>query len=123
MVGLCVLSTGHRALSVLRHRRLIALGQISYGVYLYHNLLFALAQKFGGREHPPGWLMVAMAGLTLAIAALSWRFIERPILTLKDRFRGDLVPSPSRRQEVGLSGGGSSTWVVSRWLPRFRNVS
>lgn len=105
LVGSTVLASGHPALAALRSGRLIALGQISYGVYLYHNLLFALAQKAAGRDEPPAWLILAMIGLTLVVAAASWRFVERPFLALKDRFPSGESPAPARRPEVGLSRG------------------
>ncbi len=67
------------------------LGKISYGFYLYHNL-------------PPHWMLTGLASrmsyawrapesvealinfaAALALAAVSWRLIERPLSRLKDR--------------------------------------
>jgi peptidoglycan/LPS O-acetylase OafA/YrhL len=67
---------------VLLDPRLIAVGTISYGIYLWHQpLLFSLR---GGASSVHGASAVAgtvvALGLTAALAALSWRFLERPVL-------------------------------------------
>jgi peptidoglycan/LPS O-acetylase OafA/YrhL len=78
----------------LRH-----LGVISYGVYIYH-LLFKqffgaiatyLAPHASRNEHLVVVFFVA-ACLTLVIAEISYRFFERPLLQLKDRFAPSLQP-------------------------------
>jgi peptidoglycan/LPS O-acetylase OafA/YrhL len=85
-VGLCVSLTGHGALKFLRNRALGYLGRISYGLYLYHNLILGLAQRAtGSLELSPASVLVALA-ITLVVASLSWTFVERPLLALKDRF-------------------------------------
>jgi peptidoglycan/LPS O-acetylase OafA/YrhL len=86
LVGLCVCLSGHRALRLLRNRGLGYLGQISYGLYLYHGLVLGLIQRAvdpAARSTP--LVLGALAG-TLLLAALSWQFVERPILALKERF-------------------------------------
>ncbi|SEE87690.1 Peptidoglycan/LPS O-acetylase OafA/YrhL, contains acyltransferase and SGNH-hydrolase domains [Burkholderia sp. WP9] len=70
---------------------LVSFGRISYGFYLYHNLIPDLTRNhhaealFGGTV--PLWAHVAgIAGsfaISLAMAVLSWRLIEEPILRLK----------------------------------------
>jgi peptidoglycan/LPS O-acetylase OafA/YrhL len=88
MIGLVVIYSGHRRLSVLRDRRLVELGQMSYGIYLYHYLLFDIVQdyadRFGVTNRVP--IDAVKVGLSFAIAAASWRLLERPLLSLKDRF-------------------------------------
>jgi peptidoglycan/LPS O-acetylase OafA/YrhL len=69
----------------------VSFGRISYGFYLYHNLIPDLTRNhhaealFGGTV--PLWAHVAgIAGsfaISLAMAVLSWRLIEEPILRLK----------------------------------------
>lgn len=54
------------------------LGRISYGVYLWHMVTFWLVSG----KMP--W--AALIGLTIAIAALSYYVLERPILKFKTRF-------------------------------------
>jgi peptidoglycan/LPS O-acetylase OafA/YrhL len=89
VVGLVVCLQGHPALRPLRGRWLVKVGQLSYGLYMYHYvvLLFSddLAQRFGlgGR---PFWRQALTAVAIFALAAVSWRYVERPFLRLKDRF-------------------------------------
>jgi peptidoglycan/LPS O-acetylase OafA/YrhL len=85
-------------------RWLAYLGRISYGLYIFHALLFHLCFEAGEHWLPRRWLalhlppsvfplvgtMLVLA-LTIACAALSYRYFERPFLKLKDRFT--LVPS------------------------------
>jgi peptidoglycan/LPS O-acetylase OafA/YrhL len=67
---------------ILLNPRLIAIGTISYGIYLWHQpLLFSLR---GGSSSVDGAsavveTLVALS-LTAGIAAFSWRFLERPVL-------------------------------------------
>ena len=49
-------------------RPVVALGTISYGVYLFHWPVFMLVDEF-----------VVRVGVTVALAAVSFRFLERPI--------------------------------------------
>ncbi|MGY8681562.1 acyltransferase [Bradyrhizobium sp. UFLA05-153] len=74
------------------------LGRISYGFYLYHNFvrLAFISDALGAHLEFPNRVRVAIEFLlTLAIAAASWRFIERPILTSTHR-------DPSAAKQHGL---------------------
>lgn len=54
------------------------LGQISYGIYLWHlPVLLILQRRFDLHGLP---LMVAVLGLTLGLAALSWLWLEKPLI-------------------------------------------
>jgi peptidoglycan/LPS O-acetylase OafA/YrhL len=68
---------------ILRRRPLVWLGAVSYGIYLFHLPALILTNRYG----PGPWAVnVTLAFvLTLAVAAASYRFLERPILRLKDR--------------------------------------
>lgn len=88
VIGLIVLGSGARSLAILRSRPMVALGQISYGLYLYHALVFffvfIMAERLGfgpslGRD------VLALA-LTWGVAMVSWRYLESPLLSLKDRY-------------------------------------
>lgn len=69
-------------------------GRISYGFYLYHNLIPDLTRNrhattlFGGTV--PTWAHAAGIAasflISLTLALLSWRLIEAPILRLKTRY-------------------------------------
>jgi peptidoglycan/LPS O-acetylase OafA/YrhL len=97
VVGLVVSFQGHPALRPLRSRWLVKAGQLSYGLYMYHYVVLLLsddlAQRFGlgGR---PFWRQALTAATIVALAALSWRYVERPFLRLKDRFTYGPSPHP-----------------------------
>ena len=71
--------------SAFARRPLVALGTISYGVYLYHWPIFLMLRRADGRTDVGTF--VAQAGVTLAVAAASYAVIERPIR------RGVALPS------------------------------
>jgi peptidoglycan/LPS O-acetylase OafA/YrhL len=75
--------------SVLTARPLLWLGSISYGIYLYHELLRWVLFTFN-RAHPAAWntrgtpaFVLLLIAATIALAEISARFIERPINALK----------------------------------------
>jgi peptidoglycan/LPS O-acetylase OafA/YrhL len=87
-VGLSINYAGSRALKPLRSRVLCYLGKVSYGLYLYHTIVFWLVDRIAARigvEPSPMLGAVKLLG-GFAAAAASWHFIERPILALKERF-------------------------------------
>jgi peptidoglycan/LPS O-acetylase OafA/YrhL len=100
LTGVMVRRSGATWLGVLRLRPLVALGKISYGIYLYHYIVFHLLDRLGW-THRAGADALKLA-LSFGLAMLSWRFIERPILGLKERF--DYTKQAERAQ---LSGGRS----------------
>ena len=72
-----------------------ALGRISYGVYLWH---VPVMQKLEGAVPLPAPLpLLLTAGLSIAIAWLSWRFVERPVLRRRDRGRSPVGQGVSTR--------------------------
>lgn len=83
----------------LSHRFIVGIGLISYSAYLWHQPLFAFArlQKF---YHPSLALMLGLSALSLALAYLSWRFVEQPFRTPPSR------GGCSRREVFALSGVG-----------------
>ena len=88
VVGLLICGAGHPALGFLRGRRLAYLGTISYGIYLYHPIVFVAITLVGRRLGlgAPLWLDGVKIAAGIAVAALSWECFERPVLALKDRF-------------------------------------
>lgn len=72
----------HRLLS---NKMLVGIGLISYSAYLWHQPIFAFARHRLIR--PPTQLEYAgLAALSLALAYLSWRFVENPF---RDKSRVD----------------------------------
>jgi peptidoglycan/LPS O-acetylase OafA/YrhL len=87
---------------------LVYLGKVSYGLYVFHmlalNISWALfwpseAQRsslatswaFVSLTARAGLVLIVGLGTTVALAALSYRFLERPFLNLKQRFT--FIPS------------------------------
>ena len=75
ILGLQAPSPLRRALSVLP---LVALGRISYGVYLFHWPVFVLCRQHGWDLTEPGRFSIAVA-TTMAIAATSYFVLERVV--------------------------------------------
>ena len=68
----------------------VYVGKVSYGVYLYHGFVnyagYYAFEAMGIVLHEGPLRFVIMASLSIAIAALSWHLIERPINSLKRLF-------------------------------------
>ncbi|WP_426574104.1 acyltransferase family protein [Aquihabitans sp. McL0605] len=65
---------------VLNLRPLPALGRISYGVYLFHWPIFLVLDE--ARTGLSGWTLTGVrVGVTVVLAAISYRFVEEPIRT------------------------------------------
>jgi len=95
------------------------LGKISYGMYLYHNILVFHYREISGLvglnpaalvDYDPATNMlsdpavpllpkllgvVVCLVLVIGVSELSYRIIERPILKLKNRFRSKPFPQPA----------------------------
>jgi peptidoglycan/LPS O-acetylase OafA/YrhL len=103
-LGLLICLSGRRWLAPLRHPVLVYLGTISYGLYLYHFPIFGLLS--GGAvpkfSHDPMWLDFLKIALTLAVAAASWQWIERPISRMKDARYGYRIGAGGARLGRGI---------------------
>ncbi len=84
-----VVQPGNRLARLLDARPLAAIGVVSYGVYLLHPLCIDVLARLGGPSLGDGdSLLFPMAtALSVAAAAISYRWFELPLLSLKDRFR------------------------------------
>jgi peptidoglycan/LPS O-acetylase OafA/YrhL len=85
------------AVAWLRARPLVAVGVVSYGVYLWHLPLILVVRRLGLL---PGALVPRFAvvlALALGVAALSWKLLERPLIrraaAARGRARGGLRPA------------------------------
>lgn len=80
--------------AALEHPALMYCGKISYGIYMYHLIAITLAGKataaWVGGSAPAAQINALFYGLTLGltigVAALSYRFLEKPFLRFKDSF-------------------------------------
>ena len=124
-VGLVLLAEGRPGLGMLRDRRLVRLGTISYGIYLYHPfvLIFVpMIQKAIGLKVAPWMMDVAKVGACVGLAELSWRLVERPLLGFKDRFPYAAGPVP-RAAHRGADGDNSRLAPSARTNPEGQGAS
>jgi peptidoglycan/LPS O-acetylase OafA/YrhL len=84
------LKPSHFAARVLSQRWLTLPGQFSYAMYVMHRPVHQLVLKLDWSALPvalqPLAIFVATLAAALMFAALSWRFIEKPFLSLKAWF-------------------------------------
>ena len=67
------------------------IGQISYGIFIYHLILFSFLEPylvpFGiGPEKSPALWSILMFGLTFLVSVASWFWLERPAVRAAKRF-------------------------------------
>jgi peptidoglycan/LPS O-acetylase OafA/YrhL len=77
---------------LLGWKPLVYLGRISYGLFVYHFFMPPLLRPFSHALPIEWWegglrALLVYSAATVAVAALSWRFIEQPISAFKERFR------------------------------------
>jgi peptidoglycan/LPS O-acetylase OafA/YrhL len=85
---------------------IVYLGRISYGIYVYHVFVIVALSPFLAtwglsEEHAVLGRAAVLIAVTLALASLSWHFLEQPFLAWKDAIkprglRPILVPIPLR---------------------------
>ncbi|MDC8772081.1 acyltransferase family protein [Roseateles albus] len=68
---------------LLAHRALVVIGLISYSAYLWHQPLFAFA-RIRIEGGPSVVVYLALTFVSLALAYLSWRFVEVPFRNKKN---------------------------------------
>lgn len=92
-------TSGTLAARLLAWWPLVAVGLISYSVYLWHQPLFAFARirTFGEVTTSTYLLLIA---LTFVLSYLSWRFVERPFRNRR------LVSARQLFATIGVVGGG-----------------
>lgn len=98
---------------LLATRPLVALGKISYGVYLWHVPVLVL-----GRHHlhlpVPGPVKNALlVALAIGLAAVSYTYVERPILRWKARRTSRPVLALPASTDAGPAGGSRLTGDAS----------
>jgi peptidoglycan/LPS O-acetylase OafA/YrhL len=84
-----VLYAAHGNSRLLSFRPLVWIGTISYGLYLWHALLLRVEWVDGGLS---GIWRIAAVLLAVVAAALSYRYVEKPILRFKRRWERAKLP-------------------------------
>jgi peptidoglycan/LPS O-acetylase OafA/YrhL len=91
IIGLFALHSGSHWLAPFRLGPLVYLGRISYGLYLYHYVVYWVVDGCRvGPQHndynQPWQTQALKLGMSLVAAMVSWHLIEQPILRWKNRF-------------------------------------
>jgi peptidoglycan/LPS O-acetylase OafA/YrhL len=88
-------NTRGRTSRLLENPILVTFGKYSYSLYVFHMLVLTVCERWLGPRLFPvvGWngnaplpLFVVSMTVVFALAYLSWRFYESPLLSLKARF-------------------------------------
>lgn len=102
---------------VLASRPLVAVGLISYSAYLWHQPVFAFARHSSLIEPAPS-TMLALTALSLALAWLSWRFVERGFRDRQRVSRGQIFTFGALASVLFI-GLGISGFVSNGFANRF----
>ena len=96
LLGGLVLNPGHALVRALEWRPLAYVGTVSYGIYLLHKPALDLARRLLHQLtiDSPSALFALGLLLSIAIAALSYRYFESPLLRLKSAFRAPRAKAP-----------------------------
>jgi peptidoglycan/LPS O-acetylase OafA/YrhL len=86
---LTLLAFAPRWSKLLEHPLLNYLGKISYGLYVYHCIVFVLLTLLPDYMRPASWWLITVFGtcLTILISGLSYRFFEKPFLSKSGAYR------------------------------------
>lgn len=107
LIGLVVCHAGHPALAVLRRGPLPVLGRLSFGIYLFHPIVFWVietALEHFALERTRG-VELGMLAASVAAAALSWSLVEKPALCLKERVATEPPAGEATRRRAGWAHG------------------
>ncbi|HLM59606.1 MAG TPA: acyltransferase, partial [Pyrinomonadaceae bacterium] len=77
----------------LSNKVLVWIGTVSYGLYLWHNLVFVLIRE-RVTESPSG-ILVLGGLISISCAAMSYYLLEKPCLKFKERFTTPAVQTES----------------------------
>lgn len=90
-VSLIIFALNYHDYFLLSNNFMCWFGTRSYGIYLYHFPVFLLLEKLRINHNTPNLLMVTALrlGISLVLAEISYRFMETPILRLKEKFNSN----------------------------------
>ena len=101
-VGIVLWALSGRGVGVLRWGPVAYVGRVSYSIYLVHTLVLLVVER-------AGWNGVATAavsaGITVGYAAVSWRYLEQPILFWRAKTR---VREEAEEDEKAIAEPGSA---------------
>ena len=108
---------------VLSTRPMVAIGRLSYSIYLWHMLVLFVLLSFLQRQSVPVAIVVFL-GATLVMATLSFRLVESPLRSLgsaPDRERARRAPAAPRRARRPwvLAGAGGVALTALAVVPAY----
>ncbi len=115
IVALVMLQRGAPSTAWLRWSWLRYLGKLCFGLYLLHRPADTIVTAVAGRVALDGaalWLMPVKLGAALALATVSWFLIERPFMSLKDRFSSARHPSATEVERPGTFPMAAVRWAL-----------
>ena len=112
LVYLALFCTHRWLQAALSTRFLVYTGTISYGLYLLHKIPVDLAKALHVDGAPVALPVVLVA--SYAMAALSWRCFEQPLLGLKRFFEPDPLRAHGQRPHVHLVSRGTTARIGER---------
>jgi len=68
------------------HPMMTFLGSISYGLYVYHAISFPIIKRSFLSQYPTIIGLSCAFGLTVLISWISYRLMEKPIMSFKNKF-------------------------------------
>lgn len=90
LVGSVVINKAAILVPVLEFKPIARIGVVSYGLYIFHIHSIIAAEKILNKALPNGYpeffLFIVGFLITYIIAELSYRFFEKPFLSLKSKF-------------------------------------
>lgn len=90
LVGSCALRPDHLLAPVFDNRVVRHVGSVSYGMYLLNIPVVSATRTLLGRQASDGFVFLLSTVASVLIATIVYRWVERPFLALRDRFRGPL---------------------------------
>lgn len=104
-VAACAFSPGDWLRRGLAARPLVQVGRVSYGMYLFHvPVIGVLRRSLPWLSEWPALLFPASFLASFALASLSYRHLEAPILALRERFRPTRAVAPLASAERVRAG-------------------
>lgn len=93
---------------VLENKIFLHLGNISYGIYMYHSLMIFLVISFLQNfflEYNTLfniWIHVFSVGLTLVVSHFSYEYFEKPFLRMKHWLSFERMPGSFKRSKANI---------------------
>lgn len=83
--------------SLFSNKILCWLGKRSYGIYAYHFPVFLVLENFRHQGSMSNFLVITLLRfvISIALAALSYKYIEQPVLSFKKQYERERIVSVS----------------------------